>query len=121
MYQYLCGSAPVRAGLLLACFGAAGAGFSQTSYIWTGATSTDYQLSSNWGPARITPAATDVLHFSGGGAVTVTNVATQSVGELHVTNNTAVTWSVPAARTLTVAGGASAVDFEVAAGSSLKW
>lgn len=95
-------------------------GFSQVTYNWVGTTS-DYTLASNWSPARSTPAATDILVFATGGATTVTGVPTQTVGELHVSGNTAVTVSGTASRTLTVAGGAAPADFTVASGSSLKW
>jgi len=91
------------------------------SYTWSGAASTDYQTSTNWTPERTTPASDDVLQFSSGGSITVTNLATQTVGELHVTNSTYITLSASSsAKTLTINGSASSPDFEIASGSTLK-
>ena len=33
------------------------------TYIWTGSTSKNFTVSTNWSPSRITPAITDTLQF----------------------------------------------------------
>ncbi len=70
-------------------------------YSWTGATSNDWTVETNWSPNRTTPANTDVLFFDGGGSPAVTNIPVQSVGGLVITNNTTF---APSSSNLTVAG-----------------
>lgn len=93
----------------------------QTTYSWTGATDTVYTTSTNWTPTRTLPATDDILQFNSGGTVIITAIATESIGELHVTNNTAVRLqAATASKTITINGGAATDDFQVAAGSSLE-
>ncbi|MCX7718704.1 MAG: hypothetical protein N2111_09945 [Candidatus Sumerlaeaceae bacterium] len=106
-----------------ACFVAATATASaQTTYTWTGSIDTDYQVAGNWSPPRTAPAANDILRFNSGTTVTVTNMATETIGEFRVEN--AGTWvrlsSLSTAKTLTINGGASAEDLFVAAGATLE-
>lgn len=111
-----------KAALCLMLTGAVTGGFAQGTYTWNGSVSTDYAVAGNWTPTRTTPNAGDILNFTSGGTVTVTNVtASQTIAELHVTNSTLVDVSVPAARTLNIAGGPAAADLEVAAGSTLRY
>lgn len=56
-------------------------------YTWNGATS-DYQVTTNWTPTRTSPANSDVLQFNAN--ATVTNVATQIIGRLVLSNNAQV-------------------------------
>src|SRR5205814_705290 len=60
----------------------------------------------------------DVLIFNGGGSVTATGVPSQTVGQLSISNQSAVAIQPSAAATLTIAGGAG-TDLDVQAGSTL--
>ncbi len=90
-----------------------------TTYTWNGAT-TDYQAASNWTPARPNQSTNDVLLFSTGGAVSVTNVPTQTVGQLILSNNTAVTLQAAAASTIVTISGGEGTDLDVPSGSALN-
>ncbi len=91
-----------------------------TTYTWTGAVSTDWTVAGNWSPSRTTPATDDILKFTGGGSFTVTNVPTQTIGELTVINSTTVLLEAGATgTTLTVAGGAG-TDLPIGTGSTLN-
>ncbi len=72
------------------------------TYHWTGATGIDWTVAENWNPVRTVPALNDILVFDAGGSWTITNVPSQTIGQLHVTGNTAVT--LQGAGTLNVAG-----------------
>jgi hypothetical protein len=97
----------------------------QITYNWTGASSTDYQTSANWAPPRVTPATNDILVFNGmtNPTPTVTNIPTQTVGQIQFINNVNATFgngSVAGTSTLTVGGGNIAgVDFTIMLGSTL--
>lgn len=100
---------------------AAPAVHAQTTYTWTGDIDTDYQVAGNWSPSRGVPAIDDVLVFDSGITTSVTNMATQTIGELRVQNSTWVQLSsLTAAKTLTINGGISAEDLHVGAGSTLE-
>ena len=60
------------------------------TYTWTGSTSTDYQVSTNWSPSRGIPSTQDVLEFTNNTSNTVTNVLTQTIARLVLTGTTAV-------------------------------
>lgn len=94
------------------------------TYTWIDADG-DFQVASNWTPSRTTPAINDILVFNGSlfsGLRTVSNLpATQSVAQIRVINNASVIFTADAAAsTLTIDGGLSGDDFEVALGSSLR-
>ena len=92
--------------------------FTQHTYVWNATSgSAAFGTAANWTPARTTPATDDVLVFSNGGTPTVTGVTTQSIGQLLVSGNTAVTMQA-AGNTLTILGGAGN-DLSIAAGSSI--
>ncbi|MEP2668449.1 MAG: T9SS type A sorting domain-containing protein [Cyclobacteriaceae bacterium] len=58
-------------------------------YLWTGASSTNFQTAGNWSPTRTTPAASDVLSFSSSGTNrSIVNVPTQTIGKIFVTGST---------------------------------
>lgn len=61
----------------------------QNRYVWSGGNA-DWTVAANWTPARTTPAATDILTFNTGTTLTITNVPTQSIAALNITNNTTV-------------------------------
>lgn len=87
-------------------------------YVWNQTGSADWTVAANWTPTRTTPSASDVLHFKGGGAVTATSVPAQTIAQLQVSNNTALTLTAGGINTLTI-GGDAGTDFEVTAGSKL--
>ncbi|MBP6024229.1 hypothetical protein [Ferruginibacter sp.] len=91
------------------------------TYIWTPG-STDWQLATNWTPNRTVLLTSDVLLFNNGVTNTVTNIPTQTVGQLLVGNNTTVNLQGAVAGTILTIGGflLSGHDLEVAAGSTLN-
>jgi hypothetical protein len=60
----------------------------QTTYTWTGATSTVYSDASNWSPARTTTAPSDIILFTSN--ATVTGFTTQTISQLKLSNNATV-------------------------------
>jgi hypothetical protein len=85
------------------------------TYTWVGGTvgvTTDWQVATNWNPARLTPDAGDILIFDGTStpAPTVTNVPTQSISSLQLQNGvngvTLNASAVSAPHTLTITGNA---------------
>lgn len=93
--------------------------WAQITYTWAGGASAPWNVNTSWSPARTTPANTDILVFDGGGSVTATGLATESIGQLSVSGNTSVVLQPAAPTTLTIRGGAGA-DLSVAAGSALN-
>lgn len=92
--------------------------FSERVYTWNQPGTGDWQVAANWTPARSTPAADDMLVFSGGDSVAVTNVPTQTIGRLLVTSGTTVALRCSAPQALTIAGRAG-TDLDLPAGSRL--
>src|SRR6266404_7335773 len=94
-----------------------------TTYTWTQANSTDFTDAGNWTPNRTPLATSDVLVFNGAftPTATVTNIPSQTIGELHAQGNVTANLT-PAAGVvaLSIAGGAAAIDLEVASGSALN-
>jgi hypothetical protein len=88
------------------------------TYAWTGSINTAWNNSGNWTPTRSTLATTDILVFNKGGAVSITSIPNQTIGQLVINNSTAVTLAPSATRTITISG-ASGTDVDVASGSSL--
>ncbi len=88
------------------------------TYTWNGLGG-DWQTAANWTPARSTLLSSDILQFNDGGTYTVTNVPTQTVGQLTVSNSTAVTLQSSATSTLTISGG-TGTDLTVPAGSQFN-
>jgi hypothetical protein len=83
-------------------------GFAQTIYTWQPTIGIhNFTAPSNWAPPRNTPAPTDILKFSNAGNTTITNVPTQTVAQIDITNNTTVNLQAAdvAGNTLTIAGG----------------
>ncbi len=96
--------------------------WAQVTYTWNGGGGS-WATAANWTPTRSAPAANDVLQFTDGGTYTVTNVPTQTIGQLFVSNNTKVTLddNLAATGTATVSiGGGTGVDLSVASGSQLN-
>ncbi|MGL2964930.1 hypothetical protein ACSVH2_13990, partial [Flavobacterium sp. RSB2_4_14] len=91
------------------------------NYVWTGATSSDWQVATNWSPTRTTADPADELTFNGStvASPTVTNVPNQTIARLLLTNNANVTLQSGAAALLTIAG-AAGTDLDIPAGSTLS-
>ena len=92
-----------------------------TTYTWNQTVSGAYGTATNWTPTRTTPSTSDVLIFDGAvtPTVTVTGVATQSIGQMIVKNNAQVNLSATAAATITMIGGPGK-DLDIQAGSLLQ-
>jgi hypothetical protein len=96
-----------------------------TTYTWNVDTDGDYQVASNWNPARTTPAVNDRLVFDGNlltGTRTISNLpSSETIGQLRFINNASIIFTADAANaTLTIDNGPSGDDFEIASGSSLR-
>jgi|GEM_PF-3945538 len=92
-------------------------------YTWIGSTSTDFQTGTNWQPTRQCPKPNDILQWNHTSPIqaTVTNVPTQSIGQLLITDGRAVTFRTPNAggiKTLSITG-ANGTDFRLDTASSL--
>jgi hypothetical protein len=102
----------------------------QTTYTWSPLGSNDWQVATNWNPARSMPAETDVIVIDGlvTPGPTIINIPSEKIGRLRIINNVSsglnagATLSAatlqPGAKTLTISGGAG-VDFEIEAASRL--
>ena len=94
------------------------------SYTWTGTTSTDYTVATNWNPNRLHTSSNDVLTFNNGAINTVSNIPTQTIYQLNISGaNTTVDLQAGAANnTLTIAGdnNTGTYDLNVAATDSLN-
>jgi hypothetical protein len=88
-------------------------------YSWVGARYANWTDAASWSPARSSTSPSDILQFSNGDSVIVSNVPTQTIGKLLITNNTRVKLRAAAAVTLTV-GNASGQNFSVASGSTFN-
>lgn len=88
------------------------------NYNWIGPNNSSWTSSTNWNPVRTSPMATDILQFNDGSTKTITDVPTQTVGKIAVSNNTKITLQSSAPATLTVSGGDT--NFEIDAGSELN-
>jgi hypothetical protein len=81
------------------------------TYYWVATTGTaSWATAASWNPARNTPDPTDILLFNQGGSSTATDVPTQTVGRMRVTNNTVINLQAAATSTLTIASDGSATD-----------
>ena len=97
------------------------------TYTWIGGATNTYNTPANWNPSRSVVDATDILVFdganingaSGTGAITVTAVPTESIGQLKLTGNANVTLQSAAAITLSITGGAG-TDLDIPSGSHLQ-
>src|SRR5947209_7314661 len=91
-----------------------------TTYTWNQTGTASWATSSNWTPTRTTPAVDDILIFNNGATTTVTNVPTQTIGQLLVSGNTTVNLQANAASTVLAIGGGAGTDLSVASGSALN-
>ena len=101
------------------------AGTNTGTYTWNGNVNNDFQLANNWTPKRQCINAADKLVFNSTSPVAsvLTNVPSQTIGQLTVTNNRTISLSDVAGdgavSTLAIAG-SSGTDLQVDAGSSLN-
>jgi hypothetical protein len=93
---------------------------SQTTYIWNQTGTASWAVSSNWSPSRVTPATSDILVFNNGATTTVTNIPTETIGQLSVSLNTTVNLQGAAAGIIVTIGGGAGTDLTVATGSALN-
>ena len=91
-----------------------------TTYTWNQTGSASWALSTNWTPTRTTPATDDILVIDGSSTAspTLTNIPTQTIGQLLLTNSTNASFTSAAASVLTVGGG-TGTDFQIDSGSAL--
>jgi hypothetical protein len=85
------------------------------TYTWNQTGTADFTISTNWTPARTTPALTDILVFNNGVTNTVTNIPAQTVGSIVDSAHTTVNLQAGAANTLSVG-----TSVTVASGSALN-
>ncbi len=95
------------------------------TYTWNGAT-TDYQVPTNWTPARNCPKVNDILVFDASSPTpsNVTNVPTQTIGKLLISGSRVVSFKDNVADALTntiTIGGGTGDDFVVQAGSTFNF
>lgn len=69
-------------------------------YSWTGSANTDFQNPNNWSPTRTTPATNDQLTFSN--TTTITNIPSQTIGQLNLVSPANVTFQTTGNPTLSV-------------------
>lgn len=89
-------------------------------YTWQQPVSGDWQSPSSWAPERTNPASTDILVFNLGGTTTVTNVPTQSIGQLIVSGSTTINLRSATSAILTILGDIGD-DLAIASGSALNF
>jgi|GEM_PF-1079145 len=89
-------------------------------YTWNQTGSASYTVAANWTPTRSAPDTTDVLLFNSGATVTVTNVPTQTIGKLIVTNNTTVNLQAGTNGNTLTLNGLGSYDLKVNSGSQLN-
>lgn len=94
--------------------------FSQTTYTWIGGNS-NWTTATSWSPARNTPATNDILQFTNGATNTISNVPTQTIGKLRVTNNSNITLIGNGSGNATITVSTAANDaIDVDAGATLQ-
>jgi hypothetical protein len=91
----------------------------QSIYHWAPVT-TDWQSANNWSPVRTAPTANDILLFDNGLVNTITNVATENIGQLQVVANTHITLQAAAASTVLTINGSTGNDLIVSDGAALN-
>ncbi len=115
-------TAVVSLALVVGLFGVLPAprALAATTYTWNQTGSASWVTAENWTPTRTTPASDDILVIDGSvtATPTLTNVTTETIGQLRIINNAIATFTATSSATLTVSGGAG-IDLEIDAGSSL--
>jgi hypothetical protein len=93
---------------------------SQNTYTWNNASGGDYQLETNWTPARSAGiiAASDILLFNLGSSYTVNNIPSQTVGRINVSAGTVSFAGAALATSLQINNNSGGADLIVADGAS---
>ena len=86
---------------------------------WIGGAAGSWSNTANWACGAV-PTVADAVRFDSGGAVTVTNIPTQSIAQLLLSNSTAVNLQANAASTVLTIAGALGTDLDVPSGSALN-
>lgn len=79
---------PLNADITVGVVDAASVADTGQLYTWTGTVDNDYQKAGNWTPNRNTPQTGDSLRFNSGLVDSVHNIPTDTVRQIHFTNNT---------------------------------
>jgi len=87
-------------------------------YTWN-TTKGSWTDANNWNPVRTTPETNDILKFNNGLIDTVTNVPTQTIGQIIVENNTNLFLQSGGTNTLSISG-YTGIDLSVENGSQLN-
>jgi hypothetical protein len=88
-------------------------------YTWAGGSSGSWNESTNWTPNRNVTAINDILQFNNGLTITVSNVPTQTIGQLLISDNTTVALSAGASGNIITIQGGVGTDLSVPASSEL--
>lgn len=91
----------------------------QTTYTWSGSSGANWATSTNWTPNRSAVTSTDILVFNTSGTVNLDFTSPENIGQIHVTNNSYVTFIGTAAKRLNISGG-TGVDLQIETGSTLS-
>jgi len=75
------------------------------TYTWQGVDGGDWSVPANWNPLRTAPAPNDILQFNDGTTKIISNVISQTIGQLSVVNLTSITLQASSPSVLTIAGG----------------
>ena len=71
-------------------------------YLWNGTTLTDYQVASNWTPARNVPSSLDNLTITPSTTTSITNVPSQTINSLTINGTGTNTVTLGGTNTLTI-------------------
>ncbi len=98
--------------------------FGQNTYKWTGIIDSDWTKGGNWDKVpentdRVV-ATNDILLFDKGGALTVTNVPSETIGQLSVAAGTIVNLQAGAAGNILTINGGTGTDLEIVATAQLN-
>ncbi|MEP2773028.1 MAG: T9SS type A sorting domain-containing protein [Fulvivirga sp.] len=109
--------------IALGSFALSSSSQAQTTYTWDGSINNDYTMPGNWTPVRLLSGVmpNDKLVFNNGGTVQITNVPTQSIGSLTVSNNTEVELNATSVNKILTITGVSGIDMLVEESSSLTF
>ena len=88
-------------------------------YTWNQSGTASWTNATNWTPNRTAPQAGDILMFTNGATCNITDVPTQTISQLILTNSTVINLQSAAPVILTIGGGNGA-DLDVPAGCTLQ-
>lgn len=91
---------------------------SLSAQTWTGGTAGSWLTIGNWSTGAV-PTSSDNVTFNSGGSINVTDIPTQSIANLLITNNTSVSFTPGAANQTLTINNNTGDDVVIASGSSL--